>query len=603
MKGARKPAPRAAAAAPSPARRRRPARALVQTPAAAATTTPTSGVAGEGETLVQRAANNTLAMNPVIGLRLADLGRAAATLVGATVRTPLRTGRHLGAYASTLLQIGRGRKQLAADPKDKRFADPAWRSSGLYRRLLGAHLAAQEQLNRYIDDSGLDTRNKERARLVAQIYMDAVAPSNSLLHPAALKRVIDTGGLSLVAGARNLWRDIRSGNGLPLSVDKSAFEFGRDLCTTPGAVVFKNEVLELLQYQGSSERVWRRPLMLVPSQVNKFYSLDLAPEKSFIRYAGEQGINAFAVSWRNPSLAHRDWNISTYVQALDEAVDAMRQITGSPDITMWGACAGGMTVAAYLGHMAAVGHRKVANTVLPVSVLDSTHAMDTTMGLFVTPQSLQAVRKAVARKGYVDGKQMAQMFAWLRPNDLIWNYWVNNYLLGQNPPAFDVLYWNADSTRLPAGFHADMMTVMESNPFNRPGTMQVLGRPIDMRKLEVEAYVVGGTTDHITPWRPVYESARILSRKATFVLASAGHLQALLSPPASTKGFYMTGIADVADPDAWAAAQTRVEGSWWPHWVGWMASRSGESVPRPAKLGSRRHPPLSPAPGTYIHEP
>ena len=552
--------------------------------------------------LVKEASQNTLAVNPLIGLRVADIGNAAKTLVGTAVRQPLRAARHLGAYAQEFWRVARGRSDVAVDLKDRRFADPAWQTSGLHKGLLKAYVAANKELNRFIDGSDLDTRNKERVRLVASIYLDAISPSNTLLNPSAIKRLVDTGGKSLVDGVRNLVHDIRYNNGLPSSVDKSGFELGRNLCTSPGAVVFKNEVLELIQYQNASDTVWKRPLIVCAPQVNKFYCIDLTPEKSLVRYAAEQGVQLFAVSWRNPTKEQRDWDMSTYVAALDEAVDAARQITGSDDVNLWGACSGGMTTASYLGHMAAVGERKVANVVTPVCVLDATAAMDTTMGLFATPQSLKAIKAAVKRRGFVDGAELARVFAWLRPNDLIWNYWVNNYLHGNKPPAFDVLFWNADTTRLPAAFHADLLTIMEDNPFKHPGTMRVLGQPIDMDQLDVEAYVVAGITDHITPWKACYQTAHVYGPKSTFVLANAGHLQSILNPPGAPKAYFMNGMVGSADPDEWAAGAQRIEGSWWPHWIEWMSTRSGERVARPKKLGSRKHKPGSAAPGDYIRE-
>jgi polyhydroxyalkanoate synthase len=295
--------------------------------------------------------------------------------------------------------------------------------------------------------------------------------------------------------------------------------------------------------------------------------------------------------------------LSTYVQALDEAVDATRQITRSDDVNLWGACSGGMTAAAYLGWLAATGQKKVAGVISPVCVLDPTMTADTTMGLMVTPQSLKALKAAVKKRGYVDGSEMARIFAWLRPNDLIWNYWVNNYLLGNAPPAFDVLYWNADTTRLPAGLHGDFLDMIFTNPFLNPGTMTVGGHPIDMSKVSYDTYVLAGTTDHITPWKAVYETARLYGEKSTFILSNSGHLQSLLNPPGNPKSWYMKGTADKADADDWAETATRHEGSWWIDWAEMLQSKSGDEVTPPKKPGNKAHPPLGPAPGTYIFEP
>jgi len=552
------------------------------------------------EPLVAGAARNTLAVNPLIGIRASDFGEAAQALFGAAVKQPAKAARHLGAYARELGKAARGRSELAPDPKDKRFADPAWQSSALHKRLMQAHAATSQELARYIDATSLNARDKARAHLVASIFVDTIAPSNTLLNPTALKRAVDTGGASLLAGAKNLVHDLRHNKGLPSSVDKSGFELGRNVATSPGSVVFGNEVLELIQYKASVPQVYSRPLVITPPQVNKFYALDLSPDKSLVKFIASQGLQSFAISWRNPTKEQRDWNMSTYVKAVDAAVDVARQISGSPDVNLWGACSGGMTAAAYLGWLAATGQHKVASVVSPVCVLEPSKTMDTTMGLLVSDKGLKALKASVKRKGVVDGAELARVFAWLRPNDLIWNYWVNNYLLGNKPPAFDILFWNADTTRLPAAFHADLIDVFLKNPYVNAGEMTVLGEPIDMRKVKVDAYIVAGITDHITPWKACYETARIYGPQSEFVLANAGHLQSLLNPPGSAKSFFFTAQAGASDPDAWAASATRHDGSWWPHWMAWMQQRSGALKPAPRRLGSRKHPAGLAAPGEYV---
>ena len=555
------------------------------------------------ERLVETAANNTLAINPLIGIRASDFGGAAQALFSTVVKQPLNAAKHLRSYAKAMGKAAMGQSDVVVDPKDKRFADPAWQSSGLLKRLRQAHATTQAELTSYIDGTALSARDKARAHLVASIFVDTIAPSNSLLNPTALKRAVDTGGASLVKGAKNLVHDIRHNKGLPSSVDKSAFEIGRNLCLSPGSVVFKSEVLELIHYKPTVENVYSRPLVITPPQVNKFYALDLSPEKSLIKFVMAQGLQVFAISWRNPTKAQREWNISTYVQALDEAVDVARSITGSPDVSLWGACSGGMTAAAYMGWLAVTGQKKVANLISPVCVLDPAKTMDTTMGLMMGDESLSALKAAVKRKGVIDGSELARVFAWLRPNDLIWNYWVNNYLLGNNPPAFDILFWNADTTRLPAAFHADLIGIFETNPYVNADAMSVLGTPIDMRKVDAEAYIVAGITDHITPWKACYETAKIYGEKSTFVLANAGHLQCMLNPPGSAKSFFFAEKAGASDPETWATTAARHEGSWWPHWMAWMQERSGELKPTPKKLGSRKYPAGVDAPGEYVMVP
>ena len=571
------------------------------TPAAAIDTA--DSAASVPEPLAEAAARNTLAVNPLIGIRARDFGEGAQALAGSVLRQPARAARHLRRYVQALGQVARGESDVAADPKDKRFADPAWLHSPIHRRLMQAHAVSGAALNYYIDDSKMEPRNKSRAQLVASIVIDTLAPSNTILNPTALKRAIDSGGLSLVKGAKNLLHDMRHNDGLPSSVDKSKFQIGRNICTSPGSVVFRNEVLELIQYRNPTAQVYAKPLVVCPPQVNKFYALDLSPEKSLVKFATEQGLQLFAISWRNPDKEHRDWDLSTYVKALDEAVDVTRQIARSDDVNLWGACSGGMTAAAYLGWLAATGQNKVASVISPVCVLDPTMTADTTMGLMITPQSLKALKAAVKKRGYVDGSEMARIFAWLRPNDLIWNYWVNNYLLGNDPPAFDILFWNADTTRLPGAFHADLLSIFQDNPFVNAGTMHIMGEPIDMDQVEVDAYIVAGITDHITPWKACYQSARIYGEGSEFVLANAGHLQSLLNPPGSAKSFFYSAKAGAPDPDSWSTGASRHEGSWWPHWMAWMQQRSGEKITTPKRLGNRKYKPGVAAPGDYVLTP
>ena len=556
------------------------------------------------EDLAARAAQNTLAANPLLGIRAADLTLAARALLKGAASQPRLFLRHLADYGGALVEVARGKSGIEPDPKDKRFADPAWQSNGLYRRLLQAYTRTGQGLDRFIAATSLSTIDKERARFLASLIVDGLAPSNLLLaNPAALKRIVDTGGLSLVRGLQNFVHDMRHNGMLPSQVDSAPFELGRNVAATPGAVVFRNEVLELIQYTPTTAQVYKRPLVVCPPQINKFYAIDLSREKSLVQFVLDSEVQLFALSWRNPTRKQRDWNLDTYVAALDEAVDAARQITGSPDVNLWGNCSGGITMASYLGYLAARGQRKITSAVAAVCVLDMSTTEHTTVGLFTTPATIKAAKLVSRERGVVGGREMARMFAWLRPNDLIWNYWVNNYLLGNKPPAFDILFWNADTTRMPAGLHADYLDLIESNPFVNANALVVCGKPIDMRKVHVDAYVVGGITDHITPWHGCHGTARIYGSETTFVLANSGHLQSLINPPTNPKAYFFTGKVGRAAPQTWAEQATRHEGSWWPHWRQWIGQRSGTQVAAPAKLGSRKHPAGDSAPGAYVREP
>ena len=591
-----------AKAKPAPRKRAQPKAAqAIESPQAAESATP-GALQDAIDRIAEVASRSTLAINPLIGVRLSDFGAAAQVLVDSTLTQPVLAARHWGRYAVEFGKVVAGRSDKGHDEKDKRFAHPAWRSNPLLKRLTQLHAATGEELGSFIAATNLSPRDKARAQFVASIYTDTISPSNTLMNPAAIKQAVDTRGASLVRGVKNLVHDVTKNHGLPSSVDKSKFELGRNICTSEGQVVFKNEVLELIQYKPQTPEVFARPLVICPPQVNKFYAMDLSPEKSLVQFAVRNGVQLFAVSWRNPTIEQRDWDLSTYIEALDAAVDAAREITGSEDVSLWGACSGGMTAAAYVAWLAATEQKKVANVIAPVCTLDPALTMDTAMGLFVSEESLKALRAGVKRRGFVDGAELARVFAWMRPNDLIWNYWVNNYLLGNNPPAFDILYWNADTTRLPAAFHANLLDMMERSPFVNPGSMKVLGESIDMRKVDVDAYVVAGITDHITPWKACYPTARIYGPRSTFTLANAGHLQSIVNPPGQVKSYFITDTVGGEDPDAWAAGARRHEGSWWPHWMGWMSERSGARVAAPRKLGSRRHAPGVAAPGEYVLE-
>ena len=404
-----------------------------------------------------------------------------------------------------------------------------------------------------------------------------------------------------MSGLKNYIEDLVNNGGLPSQVDMAAFKVGESLANTPGAVVFRNELIELIQYAPTTPKVWKQPLVMTPPQINKFYAMDLSPDKSIVRFLLESGVQTFCVSWRNPTVANRDWGLDTYVAALDDAVDAVREITASDDVSMMGTCSGGITSAAYL---ATLGVAKIKNLILAVCMLDTDTASDSAFGSLITPETMTAAKEASRLRGVLDGQDLARMFAWMRPNDLIWNYWVNNYLLGNAPPAFDILYWNADTTRLPARLHGDYIDLYFTNPFVNPGKLTLDGRTVDMGRVKgkVETYVVAGLTDHITPWKAVFNTARILGDDATFVLSSSGHLQSLLNPPTNKKASYMIGRAGPAGPEAFLSSAEKRQGSWWLDWREWLRQRSGDEVDAPKSLGDERHPVLMPAPGSYVFE-
>jgi polyhydroxyalkanoate synthase subunit PhaC len=402
-------------------------------------------------------------------------------------------------------------------------------------------------------------------------------------------------------GLRHLLDDLRHNDGMPRQVDTSVFKVGENLAVTPGAVVFRNEVLELIHYRPVTETVRERPLLMVPPQINKFYVFDLSSKKSLVQYALSNGLQVFMISWRNPTQEQRDWGLDTYIGAIREAIDVVCAIAGSPDCNLLGACSGGITTVALVGYLAARGERSVHVLTLLVSVFDIGNDQ-TTLGLFATEEAIEAARRHSHVRGVLEGREMARVFSWLRPNDLIWNYWVNNYLLGNEPPAFDVLYWNNDTTRLAAALHSEFLTIYQHNPLAQAGALTVCGTPIDVSQITCDAYILAGISDHITPWQACYRSSRLLGGQREFILSTSGHIQSILNPPGYPKATFFTNAQQPASAQAWYAGANRHNGSWWEHWKAWLLARSGSQKAAPPSLGNNTYTSLVEAPGTYVYE-
>ncbi len=552
------------------------------------------------EDLQRQASENTLGLNPVIGLRGKDILASARMILAQAIKQPIHSAKHVAHFGLELKNVLLGSSELNPEDGDRRFADPAWSQNPLYKRYLQSYLAWRKELHDWVEDSNLSETDTNRGHFVINLMTEAMAPSNSMANPAAIKRFFETGGKSLLDGLSHLAKDIVNNGGMPSQVNMDAFEVGKNLATTEGSVVFRNNLLELIQYKPSTEQVHERPLLVVPPQINKFYVFDLSQEKSLARFCLRNGLQTFIVSWRNPTKAQREWGLSTYIEALKEAIDVIIAITGSKDVNMLGACSGGITTAALLGHYTALGEKKVNALTLLVSVLDT--KLDTQVALFVNEQTLEAAKRRSYQAGVLEGSDMAKVFAWMRPNDLIWNYWVNNYLLGNEPPVFDILYWNNDTTRLPAAFHGDLIELFKTNPLIRPNALEVCGTPIDLKQVTADIFCLAGTNDHITPWEACYRSARLFGGKIEFVLSNSGHIQSILNPPGNPKARFMTSDQLPTDPKVWQEDATKHTDSWWLHWQAWMAERSGKLKKAPSTLGSKTYPAGEASPGTYVHE-
>jgi polyhydroxyalkanoate synthase len=557
---------------------------------------------GGAEDVAGQATEGILGPNPFIGLRPQDILGTVGNIGGQAVKQPMLVLEQEAALARDLVSVLSGNAEISPSRGDKRFLDSAWKDNPFYRMSLQGYLAWGNALTSFVEKSGLDSLTKRRAQFVVSLLTDALSPTNTLLgNPAALKRVIDSGGGSLLEGIKNLLTDLAANQGMPAQVDKTAFQVGKDLAHSPGAVVFRNSVLELIQYAPATGEVYARPQIIVPPQINKFYIFDLSPGKSIVEYLVKNGFQVFVVSWRNPTAAQSDWDMDTYVAALLAAIAAVRDITGATDVNLHGACSGAMTVAALLGYLAAIRQSLVNATTLMVAVLGAT--ADSQLGLFATPQTIAAAKQNSRLKGVLEGQEMGRVFNWMRPNDLVWNYWVNNYLMGKPPPAFDILYWNNDTTRLPAKFHGQLIDIFVDRQFQQPGVSEILGTPIDLSEVGCDKYVVAGITDHITPWKGVFETARAFGGNTEFVLSSSGHIQSLINPPGNPKSKFLLNPDLPERAEDWLAAAREVSGSWWEHWREWLAARSGEMRAAPQSLGNERYKAGAKAPGTYVTEP
>jgi poly[(R)-3-hydroxyalkanoate] polymerase subunit PhaC len=515
---------------------------------------------------------------------------------------PWTVGLRMGELVGELARIGLGTATVAPSRRDRRFADPAWTENPFLRRLVQAYLVTGQTAEQLIADADLDWRDDQRVRFLVENLVEALSPSNvPLVNPTSAKATVDTGGMNLARGSLNFLRDMAEPPRTPAMVDPTPFEVGRTLAVTPGSVVLRTEVFELIQYQRRTEHVRAIPLLFVPPTINKFYAVDLAPGRSLIEHLVGSGQQVFIMSWRNPDARHADWGLDTYVQAVLEALDAVERICGTEQTVLNGICAGGIIASLTAGHLAGTGRLgRLAGFVLMVTVLDTERAG--TAAALVDQQAAAAAIAASKRQGYLDGRSLAEVFAWLRPGDLIWNYWVNNYLLGKQPPAFDVLFWNADTTRMAAKLHADFVEQAMENRLVKPNSATALGVPVDLSSVDVDSYIVAGVADHITPWQNCYRSTQLLGGTSRFVLSTSGHIAALVNPPGNPKATYKVNDDNPADPEEWLTGAKSHPDSWWPDLVAWLGEHCGPEKPAPERLGGDGLTPEVDAPGTYVFD-
>jgi polyhydroxyalkanoate synthase len=527
---------------------------------------------------------------------------SAVRLLARLAARPRSTGRRLGALAGDLVRIGAGTSTLAPAPGDRRFADSGWSGSPVLRRVMQTYLASANTVSDLLAQVDLGWRDNQRVRLLAENLLQALSPSNvPVLNPASAKEGIDTAGLSLLRGAVSLVRDLSRAPRIPRMVDPSAFAVGENLAVTSGAVVLRTDVFELIQYAPQTRTVREVPLVLVPPTINKYYAVDLAPGRSWVEHLVRSGQQVFVLSWRNPDARHGAWGLDTYIQAVLDALDAVARIARTERAVLTGVCAGGILACLVAGHLAGNGRLdRLAGLGLAVTLLDQRHA-GVAAALTDRHRATLAVARA-RRRGYLDGRDLAEVFAWLRPGDLVWSYWVNNYLLGRTPRPFDVLFWNADTTRMSAQLYADFVDLALGNRLAEPGGATALGVPVDLSRVSLDAYVVAGVSDHITPWTNCYRATSLLGGETRFVLSSSGHVAALVNPPGNQTASHRVNPENPADPGEWLRGAATRPGSWWPDFADWLGGRCGGERRAPRRLGGRGLPALIDAPGTYVFD-
>ena len=507
-------------------------------------------------------------------------------------------------HAQKLLGDENGREEdpVKPPPGDRRFKNPLWESNPYFNFVRDQYLLSSDMIDQTVTDlEEIDDKDKKRVQFFARQMVDLFSPSNFFgTNPDALEKALETNGQSLVDGLANLVRDLEANDG-ELSVtlaDPKAFEVGGNIATSPGEVVFRNRMFELIQYEPATKEVYETPLVIFPPWINKFYILDLKEKNSFIRYAVSQGYTVFVVSWVNPDENYRDVGIDTYVKEGSlAAIDAVQEITGSEKVNAIGYCIGGTLLTITLALMAAKGDDRISSATFFTTLTDFAEAGD--LGVFIDDDFLSAIENEVDRRGFLDSFYMSKTFSYLRANDLVYGPAVRSYMMGEAPPAFDLLFWNGDSTNLPARMAKEYLRHLYAENELIQGKFEVDGAPIDMSRIALPIYAVATEADHIAPWKSSFSGLSKTSGEKHMVLSESGHIAGVVNPPEAGKYGYWLNDAPCNDPVEWQKAAAHHGGSWWPHWSKWLSERSGEKVPA-RQPGSNAYPPLAPAPGTYV---
>jgi poly[(R)-3-hydroxyalkanoate] polymerase subunit PhaC len=492
---------------------------------------------------------------------------------------------------------------IDAPSADRRFKDDAWRDNEVFDFIKQSYLLSA----RYVQDvvrqvDGLDPKTAQKVDFYARQFVDAMSPSNFLLtNPEVLRKTAETGGENLLKGLNNLLADLERGKGkLHIKMtDMEAFQLGENIGVSPGKVVFQTDLMQLIQYTPTTEKVLKRPLLIGPPWINKFYILDLRPRNSFVRWAVSQGHTVFVISWVNPDEKLAEKGFDDYMtEGYLAALDAIEQATGEREVNAIGYCLGGTLLASTLAYMSARNDSRISSATFFVTMMDFQEAGE--LGVFIDEEQLQSLEEKMNKRGYLEGSEMATTFNMLRANDLIWSFVVNNYLLGNDPFPFDLLYWNADSTRMPAQMHSFYLRKMyQENLLAVHDGISLAGVPIDLRKIKTPAYFLSTREDHIAPWQSTYRGTQLLSGPKRFVLAASGHIAGVVNPPDGGKYSHWINPELPADPEEWFKGATEIAGSWWPDWQRWVSSLAKEQVPARVP-GKGKLKPIEDAPGSYV---
>ena len=492
---------------------------------------------------------------------------------------------------------------IESDPKDRRFKDEAWKDSEVFDFIKQSYLLSARYVNDVVQKAdGMDAKTAQKIDFYARQFVDAMSPSNFLLtNPEVLRKTADTGGENLIKGLSNLLSDLERGRGkLSISMtDMEAFTLGKDIGSTPGKVVFQNELLQLIQYSPTTEDVLKRPLLIVPPWINKYYILDLRPKNSFVRWAVSQGHTVFMVSWVNPDEKLAGYSFERYLtDGILAALDAIEKATGEKQVNVIGYCLGGTLLSCALAWLAAKHQDRIVSATFFVTLLDFAESGE--LGVFIDEEQISALEAKMNSRGYLEGSEMAQTFNMLRANALIWSFVVNNYLLGNDPFPFDLLYWNSDSTRMPAAMHSFYLRNMyQDNKLKDPNGIELAGEKIDLSNIKVPAYFLSTREDHIAPWKSTYRGTALLGGKNRFVLAASGHIAGVVNPPDSGKYSHWVNQDLPGDPMQWFDGATEIAGSWWPDWQRWIINLDNTRVP-PRVPGKGKLKAIEDAPGSYV---